>query len=647
MRETQQHPDATQLAAFVAGSLDEPTRQVVEAHIEQCAACCDQLQSLPHDELVIKLRRSVASPDCEETLAAIHRGSTESQTTAEHVPIELADHARYRIVKRLGTGGMGVVYQAEHRLMGRMVALKVLRHGLVASKKAAERFRLEVQAAATLSHRNIVAAYDAEQAGDLHFLVMEFIEGVDLSELVHHRGRLSVLHACNYTMQVAQGLQHAFEQGMVHRDMKPHNLMRTAKGTVKILDFGLAKFATQEGTATDESGLTELGVTLGTPDYIAPEQARDARQADIRADIYGLGCTLYFLLTGQPPFPKGTAIEKILAHCEHEPTPVDAIRDDVPEEVVDIVQRMMAKDPADRWQSPADVVNALKPFAKPGQPQIVSPAKSMKPSDVATSPPREPLEPGPDAELLQTPAEGKLSPLRSDGQHPNVGAGAFWSPLRVGLGVAGLMMALMIGLGVVLTGWSGNERQSAQGDWVDLLATTRPSSDVVAGIWRSQDDALVVQANDGSAQNARIAFRYAPPREYDFEVVFTRQTGDKSIALHFVCGAGRASFDIDAWEQHLIGIQNVNGNTLKQNALQVKRQRLMNGQAYTALLQVRRDGVSAFLNGVLVSQYDGDGADLSMLDLWTLPDPKTIGLGAYDCDATFHRVRVRPYEERR
>ena len=614
MNQTRQHPHPEQLAAFMEGKLDEQERELIEVHVAQCAQCCDLLRGLPHETLVAQLRKSVSSQECEETHFTAPCSGTEAQTVATQIPAELNDHARYRIVQPLGIGGMGVVYQAEHRLMARTVALKVLRPDLVTSEKAAERFRLEVQAAATLSHRNIVAAYDAEQAGDLHFLVMEFIEGVNLSELVRKRGPLSVLHACNYTMQVAQGLQHAFEQGMVHRDMKPHNLMRTSKGIVKILDFGLAKFARQEGMATDESGLTELGATLGTPDYIAPEQARDARLADIRADIYGLGCTLYFLLTGKPPFPDGTAIEKIVAHCEREPAPIDATRDDVPEEVIGIVQRMMAKDPADRWQTPRDVVQALKPFAKPAQPAkagqpgssassvAVKSTADVEPEMLVALPPLEVLEAVQEPGLLQTTAAGQDSLRRSGVQRPPFDGLAFLSRHRVGIAAVSLTFAVIAGLCLGIVVWPRHHQQIATGEWVDLLAATRPSQDAVGGSWQRQGAALVVQAEGAKPQNARIAFRYTPPREYDFEVTFTRQSGNNSIALHFVCGTGQASFDIDAWDQHLVGIQNIHGATLQQDPAQEKRQRLVNGRTYTVRLQVRREGVAAFLDDAQVSR---------------------------------------------
>ena len=224
-----------------------------------------------------------------------------------------------------------------------------------------ERFRREVKSAARLaSHPNIVAAYDAEQAGETHMLVMEFIEGTDLARVVDRRGPLPVGEACEYVRQAALGLQHAFEDGMVHRDIKPQNLMRTTRGQIKILDFGLARFASEVAT---HAGVTAEGMVLGSADYIAPEQIDDPHAADIRADIYSLGCTLYFLLAGRPPFPDGSLIQKLMAHSEKTPRPLAEVRADVPPELARVVERMMAKDPARRFQTPDEVAQALAPFA--------------------------------------------------------------------------------------------------------------------------------------------------------------------------------------------------------------------------------------------------------------------------------------------
>jgi serine/threonine protein kinase len=289
------------------------------------------------------------------------------------IPPELANHPRYRIVGMLGKGGMGIVYKAEHRVMKRDVALKVIATNLVAEPAALARFRREVEAAAKLSHPNIVTAHDAEQAGNFHFLVMELVDGISFDLVLKRKGPLPAVYACDYMRQAALGLQHAHEHGMVHRDIKLQNLMLTRKGQVKILDFGLARFASECGTVTP---LTEHGALTGTPDFISPEQAEDARSADVRSDIYSLGCTFYTLLTGKLPFPGNTYIEKLVGHLKKEPAPVTRFRRDLPSELVRIVERMMAKDPARRYQTPDEVARALAALRKAGAP-IARPSRTV------------------------------------------------------------------------------------------------------------------------------------------------------------------------------------------------------------------------------------------------------------------------------
>jgi serine/threonine protein kinase len=271
---------------------------------------------------------------------------------------------------------MGSVYLAEHRHMERHVALKVISPEMINNADAVRRFRQEVTAAARLGpHANIVAVHDAEQAGDLHFLVMEFVEGQCLADYLRTRGPLPIAEACDYVRQAALGLQHAHQQGMIHRDIKPHNLMRTPQGQVKVLDFGLARC----GRETDKprTQLTQQGVLMGTADYMAPEQANDSRVADIRADIYSLGCTLYHLLTGRVPFPDGGTVDKIIKHAVEQPTPVGALRRDLPLGVVRVVEKMMAKNVEQRYQTPAEVAEALAPWTaatvRPVAPMTVLP----------------------------------------------------------------------------------------------------------------------------------------------------------------------------------------------------------------------------------------------------------------------------------
>jgi serine/threonine protein kinase len=280
---------------------------------------------------------------------------------------------QYRILEQLGQGGMGRVFKAEHRTMGRIVALKVLGPSAVKNERARELFQREMRAAALLVHPNIVTAFDANQVGDRFYLVMEYVNGPNLDQLVREQGPLPVGQACDFIRQVALGLHYAHQHGMVHRDIKPSNLMLQHRGSdatgtftlVKISDFGLARCGDQGPLVEEPVGtiLTKANTIMGTPDYLSPEQARNLHNADIRSDLYSLGCTFYFLLSGQVPYPGGSTMEKLIRHSAEEPTPITALCPGLPPPVGAIVQLLMAKDPDERFQTPAEVVEVLTPFA--------------------------------------------------------------------------------------------------------------------------------------------------------------------------------------------------------------------------------------------------------------------------------------------
>jgi serine/threonine-protein kinase len=289
----------------------------------------------------------------------------------------------YLLLERVGEGITGQVYRGRHRKMNRLAAIKVIRPELLANAEAVRRFYKEIQAASQLSHPNIVQAYDAGPIGHTHFLAMEFVEGTDLGRLVKRDGPLPLPQACDCIRQAAAGLQHLAEHGLVHRDIKPSNLLvggrvvpnpsaepltthHSPLTTVKIVDLGLAG---GQKSPDEHSTLTHEGTVMGTPDFMAPEQAKSAHQADVRADLYSLGCTFYYLLTGQVPFPGGTFIEKVDKHRWEEPPPVEQLRADVPPALAAIVRKLMAKRPEDRYQAPAELMADLSPMAAEQSPQ--------------------------------------------------------------------------------------------------------------------------------------------------------------------------------------------------------------------------------------------------------------------------------------
>ena len=265
----------------------------------------------------------------------------------------------YVLLEPLGEGGMGLVFKARDVNLGRTVAIKLLRKERVENATALERFKREMRAAAALSHPNIVQVFDTREIDGTHLMVMEFLDGaIDLAKLVKSYGPLPIAKACDCIRQAALGLQHAHERQIVHRDIKPANLILTPTKSVKILDMGLARIDSALG-GDKSATMTQQGTLMGTPDYLAPEQAQESHTVDIRADIYALGCTFYFLLSGSAPFAGGSLVEKIFKHRLEEPTPIEQVRPETPREVGVIVRKMMAKKPADRYQTPAEVVAAI------------------------------------------------------------------------------------------------------------------------------------------------------------------------------------------------------------------------------------------------------------------------------------------------
>jgi len=343
---------------------------------------------------------------------------------------------RYKVLERLGSGGMGSVYLCEHKLMRRRVAVKVLPTAKAEDQAALERFYREARAVAALDHPNIVRAYDIDQDDKLHFLVMEHVDGASLQEIVKKSGPLDPLRAAHYMRQAALGLQHAHEKaGLVHRDIKPGNILVDRSGIVKILDMGLARFFHDEDDILTRKYDENV---LGTADYLAPEQAIDSHSVDIRADVYSLGGTFYFCLTGRTPFSEGTVAQKLIWHQTRQPKAIKTFRQDVPEGLLVVLEKMMAKNVADRYQTPVEVAEALAPYTQtpipppPDSempqlsraamgPNLGEPSLAAKPggtgSDVVSAPSRKPWQ----AEGAPLVRGGDTTPNAAAGTQPAVG----------------------------------------------------------------------------------------------------------------------------------------------------------------------------------------------------------------------------------
>lgn len=281
------------------------------------------------------------------------------EETAGEQPLSLAEGVElghFKILERIRSGGMGAVFRALDTRLNRVVALKLLPPALSRDASAVQRFRNEAQAAAQLDHENIARVFYIGEDRGLHFIAFEFVTGINVRDRIWQQGQLQVTDAINYTLQIASALLHAAAQGVVHRDIKPSNIIITPQERAKLVDLGLARKEHREESAAD---LTIAGTTLGTFDYISPEQARDPRTADVRSDIYSLGCTLYHMLTGEPPYPEGTVLQKLLQHQGDEaPDPAQKNRQ-VPEMLSAIVRKMMSKDPRRRYQTAEQLVRDL------------------------------------------------------------------------------------------------------------------------------------------------------------------------------------------------------------------------------------------------------------------------------------------------
>lgn len=348
------------------GDLEEAARCLLAAHVDSCQLCQAALERMS-DDLADELRGVflVASPRqrgrCEsEWPRAASRVGEDPPPSDDRIPPEFASHPRYTGLEWLGEGGMGRVFKAFDERLRRTVAIKIIRPEGLAHAQAAARMLREAHAAARLTHPNIVVVYDVGRVGRTCYIAMEYVEGVSLSRFVKRAGPLPPETACLIGQKVCESLDECHAHGIVHRDVKPSNIMVDAKGNVKVLDFGLARFAVD---SQRDGPITATECLLGTPEFMAPEQALSPRDADTRSDIYSLGCTLYYLLTACYPFPDRSSRRQRPEPPENEMMPLADVRSDLPAGLAEVIGRMTAERPEDRFQTPIDAARALAPFA--------------------------------------------------------------------------------------------------------------------------------------------------------------------------------------------------------------------------------------------------------------------------------------------
>jgi serine/threonine protein kinase/formylglycine-generating enzyme required for sulfatase activity len=362
-------PPPDRLRDYLRGRTSDAEIESISVHLKTCRACLARIDRLDRSEAPLVRGGSTVLPEADDPALAqvvkrlIGPGGFPADPPADPlIPGDRLDE--YRLLEQVGEGGMGTTYKALHARLEMIVALKVLRPPLTRDPSAVARFHREMRAIGRLRHPNIVQATDAGEARGLFYLVMEYLTGQTLSQRVRAHGALPVEDACRVIRSAARALQHAHENGLVHRDVKPSNLMQTADGSVKLLDLGLALLRSAD--SADPTQLSAERGVVGTNDYMAPEQWRNSSKVDARADQYSLGCTLYFLLAGEPPFARQSGVthfEKMEAHLTRPAPDPSGSRPEVPPGLDAVVRRMLAKSPDDRFPTMADVIDALRPFA--------------------------------------------------------------------------------------------------------------------------------------------------------------------------------------------------------------------------------------------------------------------------------------------
>jgi len=563
----------------------------------------------------------------------------------------------YLILDKIGAGGMGQVYKAEHRRMKRIVAIKMLPRSMMKDAAAAARFQREVEAAARLQHPNIVAAHDADESHGIHFLVMEYVEGSDLSALVKKNGPFAPAKAVDYITQAARGLEAAHAEGIVHRDIKPANLLLDKRGVIKILDMGLARLdAGIGGAAATQAELTSSGQIMGTVDYMSPEQAFNTKLADARADIYSLGCTLYYLLTGKPLYGGESIMEKLLAHREKPIPPLAEMRDDVPAELEAVVQKMLAKNADERYQTMTDVIADLVQCASESAGSqtrmMVAPESSSGLSflkDISPHPARTTVNPKQEATQKATASKAAA---RSPGR-------SALTPRNLLLAVGSLLsLCLVATIAMLLSNGGkpaaeppGTSTKVAQGagenfardsngqaSQVDLFQYVDPTK---AGVdpkgkirWYWAIDREVLASDTGN-MDTLLPIDYSPPPAYvlDVTVVTRKISGDRPQRLSFGLASGKQRFsllinmpnakDPVPWS----GLSRLDDKPAMGNETGLNVPRMVEAGEHAVRIEVRPDSVIAFVDGEKIVDYHGanerltpqfDNRPEAECDLWIL-----------------------------
>ncbi len=697
-------PSDEQLRAYAAGRSTEEASGTVAAHLDVCSACRAVIAAIDdmEDSLIVRLRRAPRASQFEQepeyreavagakALAIAGAGATSGPVGAcQTDSADLGQLGEYQLLEKLDEGGMGAVYKALHTKLDRIVALKVLPKARTADVRAVARFEREMKAIGRVDHPNVVRAMDARQIGETRFLVMEYVAGLNLTKLVRRIGPLRVADACEIIRQAASGLQAAHEHGLVHRDVKPSNLMLTEQGQVKILDLGLAQLQAagttgnhapepsephgpsapslrsdpasgQQGPVSSslaEACLTAADQVMGTLAYISPEQLSDSHSVDIRADIYSLGCTLYELLAGHPPFsgPQYTDRRKqMLARLQEPIPPLRSIRRDVPEPLAAVLDRMLAKSPAGRFAEPEEVAGAMEPFAgEANLPRLLGRTRELtEHQSTFSEPTATTLELRSSALVGTHPGEDAVIALSvRDRTTTTLPRPARWrrKPVAIALGLLPLAFALGIVLWInktrievpegsdVSVGKDGTVEVTLPGakagepfelpapgipapaNAIDLLALIKPERDAISGNWRFEGKSLVCSGPRTSDPCVKLQIPYVPPDQYDLLATLERVSGPQGFNLGLVVGGRQCFAAIDGWphESYLTGLHVLDGMGLELHKQYRHRgQVIANGKPTSVNCTVRKVAadyrVGIVCDGREVFQWQGDAGRLNL-----------------------------------
>ncbi|HYG73422.1 MAG TPA: serine/threonine-protein kinase [Planctomycetota bacterium] len=623
-------------------------------------------------------------------ITAQQRQSVESLLADEHS--DLTQLGNYRLIKKLGAGMMGAVYLAEDTLAQRQVALKILAKKMSGSKQLIERFKREAQAAGRLNHLNIVTAFavDSDKKKGIYFYVMEYCDGESLESILKREDYLLEPMALDLVAQVCRGLEHAHKHGIVHRDIKPGNIMLNSEGVAKILDMGLSKDVTDD----DQSYKTQSGLAVGTPHYMSPEQIKSDGKLDGRADIYSLGATLYHLVTGKPPYAGATPNAVMSMHLSEQiPNPQD-IRPELSDNIVMLIGRMLAKEPDDRYQNCKEllddvtrVIDGKEPLNKPSDAfkSALAPRRPSHGTHTRIAPVRDKLSTSRTEKAITLPEPGRVKiralPKRPVSYYVLLGivtALSLWVLWLLFYSDQPILESQAPPANAAVMTERKEDVKAAPPKTPEVTAPAAPAvapppaqtqntNPPPAAIQTTQLPPPAARAIDlmplldmkkhalsgswnmkarevsSAGQAAKLELPYEPGQEYDFKIVFTRVSGQGDVNMLLTSNGKQFMWMMGAYGGGVCGFEVINGQPAVGGRARVPgNYPIENNRKHTAIVKVRKDNVEAWLNDKLLVSMKLGYKSFSLNPVWKFRSENLLGLGTYNSAVIFHAIEVLP-----